>query len=142
MKILTKPTLTILAVTLAAFYLTMSGCAQQKIQRYGSVIGLKPEKVEEYKSLHVNVWPDVLKMIKQCNIRNYSIYLGELENDKYYLFSYFEYTGEDFKADMAKMAADPTTQKWWSFCEPCQSPIPTRKEGEWWATMEEVFHCE
>jgi L-rhamnose mutarotase len=137
-----KTTTIILAVTLFAFYLTLSGCAQQKMQRYGSVIGLKSEKIEEYKRLHADVWPDVLKMIKQCNIRNYSIYIGELENDKYYLFSYFEYTGDDFKADMAKMAADPTTQKWWSFCEPCQSPIPTRKEGEWWANMEEVFHYE
>jgi L-rhamnose mutarotase len=142
MKINTKPAIIVLTVTLAVAYFTLSGCAQQKIQRYGSVIGLKPEKIEEYKRLHANVWPGVLKMIKQCNIRNYSIYLGELENDKYYLFSYFEYTGDDFDADMAKMAADPTTQKWWSFCEPCQSPIPTRKEGEWWANMEEVFHYE
>jgi L-rhamnose mutarotase len=142
MKNITKPTTIVLAATLLTFYLTLNGCAQQKIQRYGSVIGLKPEKIEEYKRLHANVWPDVLKMIKQCNICNYSIYLGELENNKYYLFSYFEYTGDDFDADMAKMAADPTTQKWWTFCEPCQNPIQTRKEGEWWANMEEVFHCE
>jgi L-rhamnose mutarotase len=142
MRTLNKHTIIIFVVVLAAFYLTLGGCAKQKMQRYGSVIGLKPEKIEEYKRLHADVWPDVLKMIKQCNIRNYSIYLGEMENNKYYLFSYFEYTGDDFKADMAKMAADPTTQKWWSFCEPCQSPIPTRKEGEWWANMEEVFHYE
>jgi len=142
MKTLRKFTIIVSTVTLLAFYLTLSGCVQQKMQRYGSVIGLKPEKIEQYKRLHADVWPDVLKMIEQCNISNYSIYLGELENDKYYLFSYFEYTGDDFDADMAKMAADPTTQKWWSFCEPCQSPIPTRKEGEWWANMEEVFHYE
>jgi L-rhamnose mutarotase len=142
MNAITRLTITVCTVTLLSFYLALSGCAQQKMQRYGSVIGLKAEKIEEYKKLHADVWPDVLKMIKQCNIRNYSIYLGELEKDKYYLFSYFEYTGDDFKADMAKMAADPTTQKWWSFCEPCQSPIPTRKEGEWWANMDEVFHYE
>ena len=142
MKTHTKPAIIVSAVTLLVFYLTLSGCAQQKMQRYGSVIGLKPEKIEEYKRLHADVWPDVLKMIEQCNIHNYSIYLGELEQGNYYLFSYFEYTGDDFDADMAKMAADPTTQKWWTICEPCQSPIPTRKEGEWWANMEEVFHYE
>jgi len=130
------------AVILLAFCFIFTGCAQQNVKRYGSVIGVKPEKLEEYKQLHADVWPGVLKMIKECNIRNYSIYLGELEKGKYYLFSYFEYTGDDFEADMAKMTADPTTQKWWSFCEPCQSPIPTRKEGEWWANMEEVFHYE
>jgi L-rhamnose mutarotase len=38
------------------------------------VIKVKPDKFQEYKQLHAQVWPDVLKMIKECNIRNYSIY--------------------------------------------------------------------
>jgi L-rhamnose mutarotase len=113
-----------------------------KAQRYGSVIGVRPEKLEEYKKLHAAVWPDVLKMIHECNIRNYSIYLGQLDDGKYYLFSYFEYTGKDFKADMDKMAADPTTQKWWDVCKPCQIPLPNRAKDEWWMTLPEVFHFE
>jgi L-rhamnose mutarotase len=125
---------------LAMLCIVGSGCARGKVQRYGSVIGVKEEKLEEYKRLHADVWPGVLRMIDECNIRNYSIYLGQLDDGKYYLFSYFEYTGDDFEADMAKMAADPTTQKWWSVCEPCQIPQKNRKEGEWWMTMEEVFH--
>ena len=76
-------------------------------------------------------------MIRKCNIRNYSIY-----HKDGYLFSYFEYEGQDFQADMEKMAADPMTQKWWSICKPCQEPLETRAEGEWWADMEEVFHCD
>ena len=111
-----------------------------KVQRYGSVIGVRPEKIAAYKKLHAAVWPGVLKMIKQCNIRNYSIYLRRLPDGRHYLFSYFEYTGSDFAADMAKMAADPTTQKWWSVCIPCQEPLPDRAPNEWWAGMEEVFH--
>jgi L-rhamnose mutarotase len=107
------------------------------MQRMGMVIGLKPEKVAEYKRLHAAVWPEVLSMISACNIANYSIFLKEPEN---LLFSYFEYHGKDFAADSAKMAADPKTQKWWSVCMPCQKPLETRKEGEWWASMEEVFH--
>ena len=74
------------------------------MQRMGMVLGLKPEKVEEYVRLHAAVWPDVLTMISACNIRNYSIYLKRPEN---LLFSYFEYHGTDYAADMAKMAADP-----------------------------------
>ncbi len=112
------------------------------MQRYGMVIGLNAEKLEEYKELHAAVWPGVLEMIAACNIRNYSIYLRKLPDGKHYLFSYFEYVGEDFDADMAKMAADETTQKWWELCEPCQQPLDDRAEGEWWANMEEVFHCE
>ena len=107
------------------------------MRRYGMAIQVRPEKLEEYKRLHAAVWPDVLTMIAACNIRNYSIY----EKDGY-LFSYFEYVGDDFEADMARMAADPTTQAWWDVCKPCQQPLPTRAAGEWWATMEEVFHCD
>lgn len=112
------------------------------MKRYGMVIGLRAEKVAEYRKLHAAVWPDVLKMIRQCQIRNYSIYLRQLGDGQYYLFSYFEYTGADFAGDMAKMAADPTTQRWWSVCMPCQQPLDNRAPGEWWATMEEVFHLD
>ena len=112
------------------------------MKRYGMVIGLRAGKVEEYKKLHAAVWPDVLKMIQECNIRNYSIYLRKLDDGSHYLFSYFEYHGRDFAADMAKMAADPTTQRWWEHCIPCQQPLESRTEGEWWGNMEEVFHCD
>ncbi len=105
--------------------------------RYGSVIKLRPEKEQEYRRLHAEPWPGVLAMIRACNIRNYSIYLKDG-----YLFSYFEYVGEDFAADMARMAEDPTTQQWWKLPDPCQDALETRKPGEWWATMDEVFHCE
>ena len=113
-----------------------------KVQRYGSVIGVRPEKIDYYKKLHKAVWPGVLKMIKQCNIRNYSIYLKEVEPGKLYLFSYFEYTGKNYEADMTKMAADATTQEWWKECNPCQLPVPTARQGEWWSPMEEVFHTD
>ena len=110
------------------------------MKRYGSIIGLRPEKLEEYKKLHAAVWPDVLKMIKTCHIQNYSIYLRRLDDGRHYLFAYFEYTGSDFAADMAKMAADPATQRWWSVCKPCQQPLAGRAPDEWWSDMEEVFH--
>jgi L-rhamnose mutarotase len=50
--------------------------------------------------------------------------------------------GEDFAADMVKMAADPKTQEWWTIMNPMQQPLETRAKGEWWATMEEVFHTD
>jgi L-rhamnose mutarotase len=107
------------------------------MKRYGSVIGVRPEKLAEYRKLHAAVWPEVLKTIRDCNIKNYSIYYHNG-----LLFSYFEYTGTDYEGDMAKMAADPVTQKWWDVCKPCQKPLESRKEGEWWADAEEVFHTD
>jgi L-rhamnose mutarotase len=107
------------------------------MKRFGQVIRLKPGMLEEYKRYHVAVWPEVLGMIAQCNIRNYSIYHRDGT-----LFAYFEYYGTDFAADMARMAADPNTQRWWKIMDPMQYPLPNRGEGEWWANMEEVFHAD
>ncbi len=133
-----------LAGTAAFSCLMATGCAQlqPKVERHGWVIGIKKECIPEYKKIHAECWPGVLKAIKDCHIRNYSIYLAELEKDNYYLFSYFEYTGKDFKADMAKMKANKTMQEWWKHTDPMQTPIPIRGKGEWWATMEEVFRVE
>ena len=107
------------------------------MQRFGQVIGIKPEELAEYTRLHAAVWPGVLKTIEACNLQNYSIYrYGDL------LFAYFEYTGHDFAGDMAKMAADPMTQEWWNLCMPMQNPVAERAEGEWWKTLEELFHTD
>jgi L-rhamnose mutarotase len=106
-------------------------------KRYGQLLKVKPEKIEEYVRYHAAVWPEVLKTIHDCNIRNYSIFLKDDQ-----LFAYFEYIGSNYEADMRKMAADPKTQEWWAIMEPMQSPIPTRAPGEWWAKMKEVFHTD
>lgn len=110
--------------------------------RYGSVIGVDRATVDRYVKLHEAVWPEVLEMIRLCNIRNYSIYLGELDDGNLYLFSYFEYHGDDFEADMARMRADPKTQEWWTHTAPLQLPQRNRKPDEHWMTMREVFHTE
>jgi L-rhamnose mutarotase len=112
----------------------------QNVKRMGMVTGIKPEKIEYYKKLHAKTWPAVLKKIKECNIQNYSIYIQKIE-DKYFLFSYFDYTGSDFESDMKKMAEDKTTQKWWKETDPTQIPLPeAASKKQVWTNMEEVFH--
>ncbi|GAA3952043.1 L-rhamnose mutarotase [Chitinophaga oryziterrae] len=120
--------------------LCIAACNGQRVKRYGMITGLKPDKIAEYKQLHAAAWPGVLKKIREVNIRNYSIYLKKIE-DKYFLFSYFEYTGDNFEADMKKMAADSTTVRWWSLTAPMQVPLPEAAEvKQTWTSMEEVFH--
>lgn len=122
-----------------------AGCekpAGLRAQRYGSVIGLKPEKMALYNRLHAEPWPEIVRKLQQCNVHNYSIYEVELEKGKWYLFSYFEYTGTDFEADMKRIADDPKTQEWWKLTEPCQIRIPGTPEGQQWMVMKEVYHSE
>jgi L-rhamnose mutarotase len=107
------------------------------MKRFGQLIGIKPEHLDEYKRYHADVWPEILKKIKECKINNYSIYYKDN-----YLFAYFEYVGSDFEGDMQKMANDPKTLEWWDVMKPMQQPLSTRNEGEWWADMEEVFHLD
>jgi L-rhamnose mutarotase len=105
------------------------------MRRFGQVLGIRPEGVEEYERLHADVWPDVLKTIHACNIRNYSIF-----RYRDLLFAYFEYVGDDYEADMAKMEADPKTQEWWTINRPLQRQLD---EGpEWWTTLREIFHVD
>ena len=110
---------------------------EKEAVRMGSVIKVKPEKLDEYRALHADPWPGVNDMITECNIRNFSIYFRDG-----YLFSYMEYTGEDFEADMEKLAADSLTQEWWKLTDPCQEPVESAGEGVWWASMEEVYHLD
>jgi L-rhamnose mutarotase len=106
-------------------------------KRYGMVIRVRPEKLEEYKRIHAAVWPGVLLRISSSMIRNYSIFHRDG-----WLFSYFEYYGDDFEADMRLVGSDLETRRWWEVTEPMQDPLPNRADGEWWARMEEVFHCD
>ena len=107
------------------------------MKRFGQVIGIRPEHLDEYKAAHAAVWPGVLARITACNIRNYTIFVKDN-----LLFAYYEYHGDDYAADMAKMAADPQTQAWWAINNPLQSPLATRAPGEWWAGMHEIFHTD
>ncbi|HEX6518936.1 MAG TPA: L-rhamnose mutarotase [Streptosporangiaceae bacterium] len=107
------------------------------VQRFASIVRLRPEHEAEYRDLHVNVWPDVLAALKRAHVRNYSIFLRDG-----LLFSYLEYTGDDYAADMAGVAADEATQRWWQLTDPCQQPLPSAATGEWWAPAEEVFHLD
>jgi L-rhamnose mutarotase len=114
---------------------------QDSVRRYGSVIGLKPELEEYYRQLHADVWEGVLERLKKSNIQNYSIYITELDGKKY-LFSYFEYTGNDFEADSKEIGEDAETQRWWKETDPCQIQLPNRKTGANWTEMEMVFRMD
>lgn len=105
------------------------------MRRYGQIIKVKPNCIEEYEYIHAKVWPEVLATIHSCNMRNYAIF-----RHGSWLFAYFEYIGDDFAADMKKMAEDPKTQEWWTLTAPMQEPLEERAEGEWWTTMKEVFY--
>jgi L-rhamnose mutarotase len=107
------------------------------VRRVGQVIRIRPERIEEYERLHAEPWQGALATLRGANVRNYSIFRhGEL------LFAYFEYVGDDYAADMARIAADPVTQDWWKLTDAMQEPLAGRAPGEWWLSIPEVFHTD
>ncbi len=107
--------------------------------RMGMVIGLKPEKVAEYKALHAAPWPEMNAALTAAHIRNYSIYLREPEN---LLFGYWEYTGTDYAAEMARLGGLEVTKRWLALTDPCQQRLASADPGEWWSFLPEVFHLD
>ena len=106
------------------------------MQRHAAVIRLRPEHEAEYRRLHADAWPGVLAALHDAGVRNYSIFLRDG-----LLFSYLEYGGDDYDRDMAAIAADGETQRWWELTDPCQLPLESATD-EWWASAEEIFHCD
>lgn len=105
------------------------------VHRIGAVIALADESAEEYIRLHAQVPSEVLDALRRANVTNYSIFRHED-----LLFSYMEYRGSDLEADMAAVASDPATQRWWEVVKPMQRTTSPSPDEDWWATMREVFH--
>jgi len=125
-------------VLLVAMMMILSGCAQQKVKRVGMVIGIRPEKIEEYKALHADTNPGVRDLLNKYHMHNFSIFLHKI-GGRYYEFGYYEYTGDEFEADMAKLDAEPRNKEWLAICDPMQIPL---KGYDSWAVMERVYYNE
>jgi L-rhamnose mutarotase len=107
------------------------------VRRVGMVIGVRPDQISAYESLHAALNPGVRDLLNKYHMHNFSIYIHQLADGKYYLFGYYEYTGSDYDSDMARLAKEPRNQKWLSMTDPMQIPLPGEKS---WTKMKEVYH--
>lgn len=114
------------------------------MRRFGQRLGLRTECLETYKRLHAAIWPEIASAIRAAGIRNYTIYYGAGDSGAGELFATFEYHGpeQEFETRMEALAAAPRMREWWDVMEPMQIPRGDRRPGEWWTTLEEVFHLE
>jgi L-rhamnose mutarotase len=99
-----------LAVLLAGAALSIGiyGLSQQaQPKRIGMLIGIKPDRIAAYGTLHAASNPGVRDLLDKYHMHNFSIYIHKMDDSHYYLFAYYEYTGNDYQADMATMAKEP-----------------------------------
>jgi L-rhamnose mutarotase len=95
---------------------------------------LKPEHEAEYISTHRLVWPSVLAALERHNIVDYSIFYHKAAG---LLIAVMKYTGEDYERDMADIASDPETQRWWKVMDGMQESLiegamGSGKDVPWW----------
>lgn len=105
------------------------------MKRFAFKMYLKPGCEEEYAKRHAAIWPELVKMIKDSGVSNYSIYW---DKDTNILFGYQECSGGVSSQDTDHV--DPITQKWWDMMadimevNPDNSPLTV--------PIQEVFHLD
>ena len=113
-----------------------TGCMQNESETDKNSKASK-EATEEYKALHADSNPGVRDLLIKANMRNFSIFLHQLDDGNYYEFGYYEYHGDDFEADMATLAKEDRNIEWLKVCDPMQVPL----DGyDGWAEMEQVYY--
>ena len=135
---MTKSALAVMVSTLCLCAAALYANPQRShARRIGMVIGIKADQISAYEALHAGSNPGVRDLLEKYHMHNFSIYMHQLDDGKYYLFGYYEYTGTDYKQDMEKLGAEPRNQKWLSVTAPMQAPL---RGEQAWAMMNEVYH--
>jgi len=100
--------------------------------RKGFVMKVYPDKHEEYEKRHNEIWPEMVKELKNHGVISYSIFLQKETNQ---LFGYLEIEDEE---KWSKMATTEINQKWWSYMEPVMETNPDKSPVS--LDIKEVFH--
>jgi L-rhamnose mutarotase len=95
---------------------------QSKIKRVGMVI-------KEYLKLHSDSVGGVRDLLKKYHLRNFSIFMTQLDDGNFYEFGYYEYWGSNYKKDMEELSNEPRNIEWLEICDPMQ--IPLKGESSW-----------
>jgi L-rhamnose mutarotase len=105
------------------------------MQRAAFILHVKPDKLDEYKAHHEQVWPEMLAALREAGWHNYSLFLCP----DGLLFGYVE-TPDGLAAAQARMASTEINRRWQEFMAPYFAS-ETRPD-EQFLVLEEVFHLD
>ena len=108
---------------------------KQTMKRFAFKMFLKPGCEEEYQKRHAAIWPELVKMIKEQGVQNYSIYW---DRDTNILFAYQECTKEGNSQDTENV--DPVTQRWWDMMADLMEVNPDNSPVS--IPLPELFHLD
>lgn len=107
------------------------------MKRVGFVLKVKPDKIEEYKQHHKQVWPEMLQALSEAGWHNYSLFVRQDGS----LFGYFE-TPESLEAAQAQMAQKEVNTRWQEFMAPYFESPDNSRPDEMFLELIEVFHLD
>ena len=105
------------------------------MKRFGFKMYLKAGCEQEYERRHAAIWPELVKMIHEAGVKNYSIFW---DKDTNLLFAYQECEGEGNSQDTDHV--DPITQKWWDMMADIMETNPDHSPVT--IPLQEVFHLD
>lgn len=107
------------------------------MQRVGFVIQVKRHKLDEYRRLHADVWPELLDQLRRAGIRNYSLWLAPDGTE----FGYLEC--DDWAATCAYLDGSPVHARWQRLMQDyLETPIDDAAGGQPVRMLERSFLME
>jgi L-rhamnose mutarotase len=79
------------------------------MQRHAFKMRLNPGMEAEYTRRHDEIWPELVQLLKDTGISNYSIHLDRETNT---LFGYLERRDDHTMADLPN---HPVMKRWWAY---------------------------
>jgi L-rhamnose mutarotase len=107
------------------------------MKRVGFVLKVKREKIEEYKTEHQKVWPEMLDALRRTGWHNYSLFMRGDGT----LFGYLE-TPHDLQTALAGMAMTEVNAKWQKLMVPYFEAPEGAMPDECMLELEEIFHLD
>ncbi len=106
------------------------------MQRVCFLLKVRPDRLEEYKQRHREVWPEMLAALRETGWHNYSLFLRK----DGLLVGYLE--TPDFEAALAGMAATEVNQRWQRSMVEFFEGVSGVHADQQLERLEEVFHLE
>jgi L-rhamnose mutarotase len=115
----------------------ISKCANMRMKKYCLALDLKddPELIRQYEQYHQNIWPEIIKSIKDSGIEVLDIY--RTGNRMFMIIEANEKFSFEIKATMD--AHNPKVQEWEQLMWKFQQALPGVKPGEKWMLMDKIF---
>ena len=97
---------------------------------------VRPDRLEEYRAAHRQVWPEMTAALRSAGWANYTIFLA----DDGLLVGYLE--TDDYEAALQRMAQADVNERWQAQMAPFFAHLGDQRPDEGFRRITEIFHLD